>query len=112
MGSGAVIPSSESSNMEAAHDIPDVGMEQDVKTAGDQLGGSNECFVGKRFECYEYMMVMIDDLKAHNHLLRVFNSVNELLSLKPNNKQLKDHIHSKYKKFVTLKDIQNIHQIS
>ena len=26
MGSGAVIPSSESSNMEAAHDIPDVGM--------------------------------------------------------------------------------------
>ena len=214
MGSGAVIPSSESLNMEAAHDISDVGMKQDVKTAGDQLGGSNECFVGKRFECYEDMMVMIDDLKAHNHPLRVFNSqtveecnkrrakakqplepidakwrytyysvrcvhygqgrqrskgvrpnqrhlalncpvkltvsydrvagclvvrecilnhnhrigseimeqyaskrrlslkqqhsVNELLSLKPNNKQLKDHIHSKYKKFVTLKDIQNM----
>ena len=54
MGSGTVIPNS--SNMEAAHAIPDVGMEQDVKTAGDQLGGSKECFVGRRFESYEDMM--------------------------------------------------------
>ena len=35
-------------------------------------------------------------------------SVNELLRLKPNNKQLKDHIHNKYKKLVTLRDIQNM----
>ena len=40
--------------------------------------------------------------------LKQQHSVNELLSLKPNNKQLKDHIHSKYKKLVTLKDIQNM----
>ena len=40
--SGAVIPNS--SNMEAAHDIPDVGMEQDVKT--DLPSGSKKCFVG------------------------------------------------------------------
>lgn len=36
------------------------------------------------------------------------HEVNEMLSLRPNNKQLKDHIHSKYKKLVTLKDIQNM----
>ena len=28
--------------------------------------------------------------------------------MKPNNKRIKDHIHSKYKEFVTLKDIQNM----
>ena len=39
-------------------------MEQDVKT---------DWFVGKRFESYD-MMVMIDDLKAHGHPMRVFNS--------------------------------------
>ena len=41
--------------------------------------------------------------------LKEQHKVNELLSLK-NNNQLKDHIHStcKYKKLVTLKDIQNM----
>ena len=34
--------------------------------------------------------------------------LNEVLELRPNNKQLKDYIHSKYKKAVTLKDIQNM----
>ena len=32
--------------------------------------------------------------------------LNEVLELRPNNKQLKDYIHMKYKKVVTLKDIQ------
>ena len=40
--------------------------------------------------------------------LKEQHKVNEMLSLRPNNKQLKDHIHSKYKKLVTLKDIQNM----
>ena len=40
--------------------------------------------------------------------LKQQHKVNEVLRLKPNNKQLKDHIHSKYRKFVTLKDIQNM----
>ena len=34
--------------------------------------------------------------------------LNEVLELRPNNKQLKDYIHMKYKKVVTLKDIQNM----
>ena len=34
--------------------------------------------------------------------------LNEVLELRPNNKQLKDYIHMKYKKAVTLKDIQNM----
>ena len=49
-------------------DIPEIGMEQDV--AADP-GDSKKC---KRFESYDDMMAMIDDLKAHNHPLRVFNS--------------------------------------
>ena len=69
-------------------------------------------------------LVVRECLLSHNHrigseimeqyassrrlTLKQQHAVNELLSLKPNNKQLKDHIHSKYKKFVTLKDIQNM----
>ena len=34
--------------------------------------------------------------------------LNELLMLRPNNKQLLDYIHVKYKKLVNLKDIQNM----
>ena len=34
--------------------------------------------------------------------------VNEVLELRPNNKQLKGYIHMKYKKAATLKDIQNV----
>ena len=67
--SEAVIPTS---NMEAVHDdqVHDIGMEQDV----DLPEESKKCFVGKRFECYDDMMAMIDGLKTKNHPLRVFNS--------------------------------------
>ena len=34
--------------------------------------------------------------------------LNEVLELRPNNKQLKDYIHMKYKKAATLKDMQNM----
>ena len=51
--------------------IPEIGMEQDVKT---DSGDTEKCFVSKRFESYDDMMAVIDDLKAHNHPLRVFNS--------------------------------------
>ena len=34
--------------------------------------------------------------------------LDEVLQLRPNNKQLKEFIQTKYKKFVTLKDIQNL----
>ena len=34
--------------------------------------------------------------------------LDEVLQLRPNNKQLKDYIQTKYKKLVTLKDIQNL----
>ena len=34
--------------------------------------------------------------------------LNELLSLRPNNEQSKKYIHIKYKKWVTLKDVQNM----
>ena len=34
--------------------------------------------------------------------------LDEILQLRPNNKQLKEFIQAKYKKFVTLKDIQNL----
>ena len=61
-------------------------------------------------------LVVRERLLSHNHrigseimeqyassrrlTLKQQHSVNELLSLKPNNKQLKDHIHSKYKKWL------------
>ena len=56
---------SETASEEDAKQVPEIGMEQDVKT---------DWFVGKRFESYDILMVMIDDLKVHDHPLRVFNS--------------------------------------
>ena len=46
-----------------AADVPEVGMEQDVTT--DPVY-SKKCFVGRKFESYDDMMAMIDDLKAQS----------------------------------------------
>jgi hypothetical protein len=59
--------SSTASEAATEQEIP----EQDVKT--DPVD-SKEWFVGKRFESFDDMMEMVDDLKAHDHPLRVFNS--------------------------------------
>ena len=64
-----------SSKEDAGHeqkDIPKIWMEQDVKTEpGD---AAKKCYVGKRFESYDEMMAVIDDLKAHNHPHYVYST--------------------------------------
>ena len=74
----------------------------------------------RKFEC----LVLRKSTLQHNHEIgsevikhyasnrklsvREQQELNEVLELRLNNKQLKDYIHTKYKKVVTLKDIQNM----